>query len=195
MPFTSAAKRAEVFCAVPMIVARPLQAPDRSTNLREMGPLSAREPAKARPNPSRMDFLPSSMTSGGMFSYCVCRTKFPTYFVRPGVLGNSPCPGLFAALAESTSNEAPIMPSEVLPKSRRRIVHREVRFLRLNIINTDLGFFSFMVRDGQVVAIPFGNKNTRFCAKRARNTSEQRVMVGILLFKDFQVLIAGKVDA
>src|ERR1700693_1340787 len=138
MPFTSAAKRAEVFCAVPMTVATPLQPPDRSTNLREMGPLSAREPAKARPNPSRMDFLPSSITSDGMFSYRVSSTKFPTYFVRPGVLGNSPCPGLLVASEELANNDAPITPSEVLPKSRRRIVHREVQILRLNIIYTHL---------------------------------------------------------
>src|SRR5579864_1397672 len=125
MPFTSAANRAEVLCAVPTIVALPAQAPDCSTNFREIGPLSAREPARAKPNPSRMDFLPSSITLSGMSSYFVLITKSPTCLVRPGVFGKSPSGTLAAPSAVFAKTEAPIAAREVLPKSRRRIVHRD----------------------------------------------------------------------
>src|SRR5580704_3746512 len=124
IPFTSAANRADVFCAVPIIEDFPTHAPDCSTNLREIGPLSAREPASASPNPSRMDFLPSSITFAGMSSYFVRTTKSPMYFVRPGVFGKSTGPEFVAAFAVFAKTEAPITPSEVFPKSRRRIIHR-----------------------------------------------------------------------
>src|SRR5258708_6278596 len=125
MPCTSAANRADVFCEVPIIVDFPRHAPDCSTNLREIGPLSAREPASANPSPSRMDFLPSSITLAGMSSYFVRTTKSPTYWVRPEVFGKSPGPGSASPFAVFTKTEAPIIPREVLPKSRRRIIHRE----------------------------------------------------------------------
>src|SRR6266481_7710025 len=89
MPFSSAAKRGEVFCAEPMMVAFLLHTPICSTYLREMEPLSAREPARANPRPSRIDFLPSSITCSGISSYVVVVTNRPTYSVRPFVLGKS----------------------------------------------------------------------------------------------------------
>src|SRR6267154_2722841 len=125
MPLTKAAKRAEVFCAVPITVAAPVRTPDCSMNFLEIGPLSAREPANAKPNPSRMDFLPSSTTSSGMSSYLLCCTKVPTYFVIPGLLGNSSASAVASAGSELASTDAPITPREVFPKSRRRIVHRK----------------------------------------------------------------------
>src|SRR5579859_434561 len=125
MPFTSAPNRADVFLAVPIIVDFPRQPPDCSTNLREIGPLSAREPAKANPSPSKMDFLPSSITLAGMSSYFVPTTKSPTYFVRPGDLGKSPVGRAAAPFALFAKTEAPSTPREVLPKSRRRIIHRD----------------------------------------------------------------------
>src|SRR5579862_4314905 len=47
------------------------------------------EPARARPRPSRMDFLPSAMTSAGMSAYFVPTTNSLTCLVRSGALGNS----------------------------------------------------------------------------------------------------------
>src|ERR1700722_6701836 len=129
MPFSSAAKRGDVFIAVPITAAFGL-APHCSIYLREIGPLSAREPAKARPKPSRIDFLPSSMTSAGIFSYLVCRTNCPTYRVSPGVFGKSLTETAFAASARAASEgaastAAPISPKDVLPNSRLRIIHLE----------------------------------------------------------------------
>src|SRR5882672_5089100 len=109
-----------------MIVDFPVHVPDCSTNLREIGPLSAREPASAKPRPSRTDFFPSSTTEAGMSSYFVRTTKSPTYLVRPSVLGKSSAPALFPACAVSAKMEAPTAASELLPKSRRRIIHRDL---------------------------------------------------------------------
>src|SRR5260221_2615025 len=130
IPFTSAANRGDVFCAVPIIVAFPRHPPDCSTNLREIGPLSAREPASANPNPSRVDFLPSSITPAGMSSYLVRTTKSPTYLVSPAVLGKSPGAGFSPARAVFARIEAPIAAREVLPKSRRRMIHQDARDFR-----------------------------------------------------------------
>src|ERR1700720_621834 len=130
IPFNSAAKRGDVFIAVPITVALPLP-PHCSIYFREIGPLSARDPAKASPKPSKMDFLPSSMTTAGVSSYLVCRTNCPTYCVNPGVLGKSaagaPPPSASAASERSASNVAPSRPKDVLPNSRLRIVHVEAR--------------------------------------------------------------------
>src|SRR5579863_4158829 len=130
IPLTRAANRPEVFFAVPMIVACPRHTPDCSTNLREIGPLSAREPASASPNPSRIDFLPSAITSAGMSSYFVRTTNSATYLVRPRVLGKSPGSGLFPARAVFARTEAPIAAREVLPKSRRRMTHQDAQHFR-----------------------------------------------------------------
>src|SRR5258708_32272948 len=89
MPFSSAAKRGEVFCAEPMMVAFPLHTPICSTYLREIEPLSPREPARANPRPSRIDFLPRSITCSGISSYDVVLTNLTTYAVRPGGVGEA----------------------------------------------------------------------------------------------------------
>src|SRR5437868_5957301 len=60
--------------------------------LRLIGPDSAREPARAKPKPSRIDFFPSATTPDGMSSYFVFRTNCATYFVRPVVSGKGFCP-------------------------------------------------------------------------------------------------------
>src|SRR6202047_2426270 len=126
MPFSSAAKRGEVFIAVPITVALPLP-PHCSIYFREIGPLSAREPANASPKPSRMDFLPSSISSAGIFSYLVCRTNCPTYCVSPGVFGKSAAGTLAASVPSASegaaSTVAPRSPKDVLPNSRLCIVH------------------------------------------------------------------------
>src|SRR6185437_12524561 len=72
-----------------MMLALPGARPSDSMYLRTIGPLSETDPASARPKPSRMVFLPSSITLAGMSSYFVLTTNSATYFVRPGDLGNS----------------------------------------------------------------------------------------------------------
>src|SRR5260370_24782466 len=121
MPFSSAAKRGEVFCAEPMMVAFPLHTPICSTYLREIEPLSAREPARANPRPSRIDFLPSSITCSGISSYVVVVTNLPTYSVRPGVWGKAAPDAGPARFADTESTREAIMPREALPKSRLSI--------------------------------------------------------------------------
>src|ERR1700674_435356 len=88
-----------------------------------MGPLSAREPANANPRPSRIDFLPKSITSWGRSSYFESRTNWPTYFVRPGVWGKSLAEAPPAPLADFVIIVEAITPRDTFPKSRLRIVH------------------------------------------------------------------------
>src|SRR5437879_11883619 len=88
-PFTNAAKRGEVFMEEPMIEDFPSQIPSCPRYSRQMDPVCARDPASARPKPSRMDFLPSSMTSPGISSYFVEATNLLTYYVKPRALGKS----------------------------------------------------------------------------------------------------------
>src|SRR6267143_3646236 len=117
-PFTKAAKRGEVFFEEPIMVAFPPQIPRCSTYSRHIAPVCARDPASASPKPSRMDFLPSSMTSCGISSYFVEAINFPTYSVRPGALGKSVEDTAAALRAELTSKPDPITPREALPNSR-----------------------------------------------------------------------------
>src|SRR6266849_9316 len=121
MPFSSAAKRGEVLCADPMMVAFPLHAPICSTYFREIDPLSARAPARANPRPSRIDFLPSSITCSGISSYVVVATNRPTYSVRPFVLGKSAPHAVPAPFTDVGTTLEATMPREALPKSRLSI--------------------------------------------------------------------------
>src|SRR6516165_4191165 len=194
MPLTSAAKRGEVFCRVPMMVALPRQTPDCSTNLREIDPLSAREPASARPNPSKMDFLPRSITSAGMSSYLVIRMNVPTYFVRPGTCGNSANSGRAAWPAESGNRETPRTPSEALPKSRLRIFHHQ-EILGLNVVNTYFRIFAFMMVNGKIVSVPFRHENSRLGAKSTGNSGRQSIVIGIFLLENVERAVPGQIDA
>src|ERR1041385_4081972 len=90
MPFAIAAKRAGTFKAVPMTLDFDSDELNEPTYFRTNGPISETEPARARPRPSRMDFRPSSKTSGGISSYFVLTMKSATYFVSPGAVENSP---------------------------------------------------------------------------------------------------------
>src|SRR2546427_11562026 len=117
-PFTKAAKRGEVFFEEPIMVAFPPETPRCTTYSLQIGPVCARDPASARPNPSRIDFLPSSMTSPGISSYFVEATNLPTYSVRPGALGKSFRGALPALPIESERRVDPSTPREVLPQSR-----------------------------------------------------------------------------
>src|SRR5882724_3938111 len=134
-PFTKAAKRGEVFFEEPMMVAFPPQTPRCSTYSRQIGPVCARDPASARPKPSRMDFLPSSMTSPGMSSYFVEATNLPTYSVKPGALGKSLPGGSPALPTEPARKVDPSTPREVLPKSRLNKVHPLLRTLTSRCIS------------------------------------------------------------
>src|SRR5436309_12644039 len=128
-PFTKAAKRGEVFFEEPMMVAFPPQIPRCSTYSLEIIPVCARDPASASPNPSRMDFLPSSMTSSGISAYFAEATNFPTYSVKPGALGKSSLGTSSALPSERARMVDPIAPREVLPKSRLNKVHLLFRTL------------------------------------------------------------------
>src|SRR5260370_27465835 len=117
-PFTKAAKRGEVFFEEPMMEDFPPQIPSCSRYARQIIPVCARDPASARPNPSRIDFLPSSMTSPGISSYLVETTNLPTYSVRPGALGKSFRGALPALPIECERRADPHTPRDGLPKSR-----------------------------------------------------------------------------
>src|SRR6266446_5919166 len=80
------------------------------------------EPASARPNPSRMDFLPKSSTSAGMSSYFVLTMNSATYLVSPGAFGNS-AGGPGEAYARPRPNAIADSTKEFLNKSRRFILH------------------------------------------------------------------------
>src|SRR5579863_7746196 len=121
-PFTNAAKRGWAFIPVPMTLARISPDPKDSTYFRAIGPITDADPASANPNPSRIDFFPRSMTSGGISSYFVLTMNSATDFVSPGAFGNS------AAGAGEESARCPVSAradaaSEVLNKSRRFMIH------------------------------------------------------------------------
>src|SRR5437879_793559 len=120
-PFTKAAKRGEVFFEEPMMEDFPSQTPSCSMYSRQIVPVCERDPASARPKPSRMDFLPSSMTPSGISSYFVEATNLPTYSVKRGALGKS-LPGASPAL-EVARTVDPIIPRDALPKSRLNKIH------------------------------------------------------------------------
>src|ERR1700686_4753115 len=92
-PFTKAARRGWAFIPVPITLARISPDPKDSTYFRAIGPITDADPASANPNPSRIDFLPRSMTSGGMSAYFVLTMNSATDLVSPGALGNSAAAG------------------------------------------------------------------------------------------------------
>src|ERR1700722_6007674 len=96
-PFTNAAKRGWAFMPVPITLARISLAPNDSAYFRAIGPITEADPASARPNPSRIDFLPRSMTSAGISSYLVLTINSATDLVSPGAFGNSAGAGAGAA--------------------------------------------------------------------------------------------------
>jgi hypothetical protein len=151
------------------MVALPLLAPTCSAYWREIGPDSAREPARANPRPSRIDFLPSSITCSGISSYVVVVTNRPTYSVRPFVLGKSAPNAVPAPFADAGTTLEAMMPREALPKSRLRIfsprgsddfTDHELAIPQkftlksgLHVVDPDFGFVILVMRHGQIVAI------------------------------------------
>src|SRR4051812_840614 len=84
------------------------------------------DPASARPKPSRMDFLPSSMTSGGMSEYFVPTMNSATDFVSPGAFGNSAAGAGSAETVPAPAAKAE-NDSEVLNSSRRFMLSMKYR--------------------------------------------------------------------
>src|SRR5438094_8951846 len=86
-PLARAAKRVGTFIPVPTMLDFEPGATNFSTYWRISGPIGETEPARARPKPSRMDFLPNANTSSGMSRYFVLAMNSETYFVSPGTFG------------------------------------------------------------------------------------------------------------
>src|SRR4249920_501079 len=119
-PLANAAKREWLFMPVPITLAFSSADPKDFTYCRTNGPMTEADPASARPNPSRMDFLPRSMTSGGMSEYFVLMMNSATDFVSPGALGNSAAgPGAADTPLAPIANVDSV--NEFLNKSRRFI--------------------------------------------------------------------------
>src|SRR5580700_3874990 len=104
-PFTKAARRGWAFIPVPITLARISPVPNDSAYFRAIGPITEADPASAKPKPSRIDFLPSSITSAGMSSY------FELTINSAADAGEAATRRLVSASAEAAS--------EVLNKSRR----------------------------------------------------------------------------
>src|SRR5579863_515488 len=117
-PFKKAANRGWAFIPVPITLARSSPNPKDCAYLRAIGPIPDAEPASASPNPSRIDFLPSSITSAGMSSYFVFTMNSATDLVRPGAFGNS-IAGAGEAFTRLFVNARADTASEFLNKSRR----------------------------------------------------------------------------
>src|SRR5271168_5120033 len=86
-----------------------------------MGPMLEADPASARPNPSKIVFLPTAITFSGMSSYFTFTINSETYLVSPGAAGKSP---VAAANADDSDKCQPltaaaVATSEFLKKSRR----------------------------------------------------------------------------
>src|ERR1700732_205075 len=120
IPLASAAKRGWTFIFVPMMLELPPHGPSDSMYWRMRGPAVEADPARARPNPSKIVFLPRTITFSGMSSYFVLTINSETYLVSPGALGNSSA-GLAKASAGPPRSANPARARDVLQKSRRII--------------------------------------------------------------------------
>src|ERR1700688_3901694 len=127
-PFTKAARRGWAFIPVPITLARISPDPKLSAYFRAIGPITDADPASANPNPSRIDFLPSSTTSGGMSSYFVLAINSETDLVSPGAFRNSAAGAGEASTRPLVSASADTA-SEFLNRSRRFMSHVLVSFL------------------------------------------------------------------
>ena len=89
---------------------------------RMRGPAVDADPARARPKPSKIVFLPRAITFSGMSSYFVFTINSETYFVSPGALANSSTGADPAKASVGPLRRAsPASASEDLQKSRRII--------------------------------------------------------------------------
>src|SRR5258705_9437936 len=97
--------------------------PSDCTYWRTSGAIVEPEPASANPKPSRMDFLPRSITSAGISSYLVLTMNSATYLVSPGAFGNSAA-GTGDAYRRPRPSANAETAREFLNKSRRFITAR-----------------------------------------------------------------------
>src|SRR5207248_1031679 len=67
-------------------------------------------------------------------------------------------------------------------------------FLRLYLVHPHFCILAFMVRHGQIVAAQLRHKNTGLCAEASLYFSEEGIVIGVLLLKDINVAISGKID-
>src|SRR3982074_3728067 len=105
-----------------MTMHPPWQIARLCTYFRQRTPVSALEPAKAKPKPSRMDFFPNSITSFGIESKPVSTINFPTYLVTPLTSRKlSRCSGASPLDTLVTKGE-PSIKIEALLKSRLSIL-------------------------------------------------------------------------
>src|SRR5262245_66643090 len=100
MPLARAAKRGCTFIFVPTMLQLPPFEPRDSIYWRIRGPEVAADPASARPNPSKIVFLPRRITFSGMSWYFVFTMNSETYLVRPGAFASS-CEGAGKASARA----------------------------------------------------------------------------------------------
>src|SRR6184192_672161 len=124
--FVQAAKRGEVLSPAPNTEAFPPHTPRCSRCSRQITPDRARDPARARSSPSRIDFFPSSMTSEGISSYLVSTTNFPTWFVSPRTCGKSAREGIAVLSAEMKKELEAMAPREIGRASCRERVSIDV---------------------------------------------------------------------
>src|SRR5579864_4636840 len=87
IPLTRAAKRGASLVAEPSTAAPPEPQPSDATYCWINGAVAAFEPLSASPRPSRIDFFPSSMVSGGTSPSCVLTTNSATREVSFSTLG------------------------------------------------------------------------------------------------------------
>src|SRR5437870_12196476 len=87
-PLANAAKRGGAFVSLPKTHVPLFSKPSDCKYFRTSGPLSATDPASARPKPSNIDFFPSSRTSSGISARVVSATNWATYLVTPSASGN-----------------------------------------------------------------------------------------------------------
>src|SRR5580692_1192596 len=126
-PFANAASRGCAFMPVPMMLACISLVPKDSTYLRAIGPITDAEPASESPNPSRIDFFPSSITSAGMSSYFVLTINSAVDLVRPGAFGNSAAAGVAAALAAGEAST--LAPAKASADAASEFLNRSRRFM------------------------------------------------------------------
>src|ERR1700676_1265028 len=127
-PFTKAAKRGWAFIPLPITLARISPNPKDSAYFRAIGPITDADPASARPKPSRIDFLPNSITSAGISSYFVLTINSATDLVSPGAFGNSAAAGTGEAFTPRLVSASADAASALLNKSRRFISRFLVSF-------------------------------------------------------------------
>src|SRR4029077_7926875 len=101
-----------------MTLARISLNPNDSAYFLAIGPITEADPASANPNPSKIDFLPSSITSGGISSYFVLTINSATDLVSPGAFGNSAGSGTGEASRLRVVSARADAASELLNKSR-----------------------------------------------------------------------------